>query len=115
MPSSNDFLAQALLSDDLHAAAARHLEVTDHELRLTLEDGRTLGVPLHWFPRLAEGTPDERARWELGAHGQAIHWPDLDEDIHLTSLLAGRRSQESAASLARWRTALAHARAARAG
>ena len=116
MPASpNDLLAHALLTDDLRAAAVRHLEVTAQELRVALEDGRTLTVPIAWFPRLAEGTPAERARWELLGDGQGIHWPDLDEDILLASLLAGRRSGESPASLARWRTALAQARASRAG
>jgi hypothetical protein len=65
-------------------------------------DGRTLTVPLAWYPRLAHGRPEERANWRLIGRGEGIHWPDLDEDISVDGLLAGRRSGESQASLARW-------------
>jgi hypothetical protein len=52
-----------------------------------LEDGRTLGVPLAWFPRLDKATDEERSRWELIPGGDAVHWPDVDEDLSLSSLL----------------------------
>jgi hypothetical protein len=68
-----------------------------------LADGRTISVPLVWFPRLAHGTPAERAKWRLIANGEGIHWPDLDEDISVESLLAGRKSGETRESLRRWR------------
>jgi hypothetical protein len=67
-----------------------------------LADGRTIMVPLAWFPRLARGTPAERANWRLIAAGEGVHWPDLDEDISVESLLAGRRSSETQESLRRW-------------
>ena len=70
------------------------------EVRLT--DGRVLAVPLAWFPRLAHGTPAERANWRLIGGGEGIQWPDLDEDISLESLLAGRRSTETQESLRAW-------------
>jgi hypothetical protein len=72
-------------------------------LTVRLDDGRALSVPLAWYPRLLDGTEAERANYELIGDGQGIHWPELDEDISVEGLLAGRRSAESAASLARWR------------
>ena len=61
--------------------------------RVVLEDGRELTVPLAWFPRLLRGTPGQRARWELIGRGEGLHWEDLDEDISVFGLLAGRRDQ----------------------
>ena len=52
-----------------------------------LEDGRSLTVPLEWFPRLRDATPAARTRWELMGHGLGIHWPDLDEDLSVAGLL----------------------------
>ena len=76
--------------------------VTDDTLTVDLVDGRSVSVPLTWYPRLLHGSPEERRRWQLIARGEGIHWPDLDEDISVSSLIAGRPSQESAASLERW-------------
>ena len=67
-----------------------------------LDDGRALSVPLAWYPRLLHGTTQEREKLELIGHGEGIHWPDLDEDVSVEGLLAGRRSVESDASLSRW-------------
>jgi hypothetical protein len=75
---------------------------SDEALIVDLADGRTITVPLAWFPRLAHGTPAERANWRFIGRGAGIHWPDLDEDISVESLLAGRRSGETQASLRRW-------------
>jgi hypothetical protein len=61
--------------------------------RVSLDDGRELSVPLAWFPRLLLGTPEQRCHWELIGLGQGIHWPDLDEDISVAGLLAGRGDQ----------------------
>lgn len=58
--------------------------------RVALDDGRELSVPLAWFPRLLHGTPEQRLHWELIGLGQGIHWPDLDEDISVEGILAGR-------------------------
>jgi len=73
--------------------------VTEDTLVVDLVDGRTITVPLTWYPRLAYGTPTERVRWRLIGEGEGIHWPDLDEDISIEGLLAGRRSGETQASL----------------
>jgi hypothetical protein len=76
--------------------------VTDDALTVDLSDGRTISVPLAWFPRLTHGTNEERSNWKLIGRGEGVHWPDLDEDISVESLLAGRRSAESRDSLRRW-------------
>lgn len=78
------------------------VEVDDRHLTAHLDDGRILLVPLEWFPRLSHGSPDERARYQLSGSGRGVHWPDLDEDISVEGLLAGRRSGEGQASLRRW-------------
>lgn len=86
-------------------AAAKAIKVSDRVLTVELRDGRSVSVPLEWYPRLAEGRPSERRRWEMIGPGIGIHWPGLDEDISVEGLLLGRRSGESAASLQRWRAA----------
>ena len=75
---------------------------SEDAMTVSLDDGRTISVPLAWYPRLLAGTPEERAKYELIGDGEGIHWPDLDEDISVEGILAGRRSAESASSLARW-------------
>jgi len=87
---------------ELREAVAQGVTANDEALIVDLADGRTITVPLAWFPRLAHGTPAERANWRLIGGGVGIHWPDLDEDINVESLLAGRRSGETQASLRRW-------------
>lgn len=84
---------------------AQDVRVTDRALTVELCDGRSVSVPLEWYPRLAEGRPSERRRWELIGPGIGIHWPDLDEDISVEGLLLGLRSGESASSLRRWKAA----------
>src|SRR5262245_17188008 len=84
-------------------ASVRHVRVTDQTLVVELRDGRAVSVPIAWYPRLAEGTPRERRRWELLGAGVGIHWPDLDEDISVEGLLKGLPSGESVASLDEWR------------
>ncbi len=90
------------LVPELGEVSAQNLTVSDDALTVDLADGRTITVPLAWFPRLAHGTPAERAKWRLIGVGEGIHWPDLDEDISVESLLAGRRSGETQQSLRRW-------------
>lgn len=87
---------------ELGAAVVQSVTVSDDALVADLADGRTITVPLAWFPRLAHGTSAERANWRLIAGGEGIHWPELDEDISVESLLAGRRSGETQDSLRRW-------------
>jgi hypothetical protein len=81
---------------------ATAVAVTDDALTVELTDGRSIAVPLAWYPRLLHATPAERRMWRLIARGEGIHWPDVDEDISVSSLIAGRPSAESAASLQRW-------------
>jgi len=81
---------------------ARGVECTSDELIVDLSDGRRISVPLEWYPRLLEGKPSERSHWELIGEGDGIHWPDLDEDLSVEGLLAGRRSGESESSFTRW-------------
>src|ERR1019366_1344936 len=87
---------------ELREALAHSVGVSDDALVVDLADGRTITVPLAWFPRLAHGTATERGNWRLIARGEGIHWPDLDEDISVESLLAGRRSGETQESLRQW-------------
>ncbi len=63
--------------------------MTEHELSVALMDGRTISVPLAWYPRLANATPEQRANWELAGAGYGIHWPDVDEDLSTEGLLLG--------------------------
>ncbi|MGO9174142.1 MAG: DUF2442 domain-containing protein [Rhodomicrobium sp.] len=81
---------------------ALSFSVTLDMLEVVLEDGRVLAAPLAWFPRLLHGTEEERSRARLIGQGEGLHWPDLDEDVSVEALLAGRPSAESAASLKRW-------------
>jgi hypothetical protein len=76
--------------------------VTKDTLTADLSDGRTISVPLAWFPRLLHGTAAERKKWRFIGKGQGIHWDELDEDISVECLLAGRRSGETQASLDQW-------------
>jgi hypothetical protein len=79
-----------------------HVSVTDDTLSVDLEDGRTICVPILWYPRLVHGTPEERANFQIAGAGYGIHWPDLDEDIGVEGLLLGKRSTEDPASFQRW-------------
>lgn len=88
--------------NELREALAYNVTVSDDALVVDLEDGRTITTPLAWFPRLAHGSLLERGNWRLIAGGEGIHWPDLDEDISVEALLAGRRSGETHESLHQW-------------
>ena len=90
-------------SPTTEVAAATSVRVTHDSLVVELRDGRTVSAPLGWFPRLAEGRPSERRKWELIGSGTGIHWPALDEDISVEDLLLGLPSAESLSSLNRWR------------
>jgi hypothetical protein len=76
--------------------------ITDDTLAVDLDDGRTISVPIGWYPRLAYGTPAERANFQISGGGYGIHWPDLDEDIGVEGLLLGKKSEESRSSFERW-------------
>ena len=90
------------LAVEIQEARAQSARVTDEALTVDLVDGRTIIVPLVWFPRLWHGTLQERKHFEIFGDGAYIHWPDLDEDLTVAGLLAGRQSGESPQSLRRW-------------
>jgi hypothetical protein len=90
------------LPTEAHSARALAVTVSGDRLTVELTDGRTVAVPFNWYPRLAHATAGERANFRLIGAGEGIRWPDLDEDVSIASLLAGRRSQESGASFERW-------------
>lgn len=79
-----------------------NVTVTEDTLSVDLEDGRTVSVPIGWYPRLAHGTSAERANLQISGAGYGIHWPDLDEDIGVDGLLLGKKSTESPVSFERW-------------
>lgn len=87
---------------EIRLSEAVGVSATDDALTVELADRRTIAVPLAWYPRLTHGTPEERRHWRLIGRGEGIHWPDLDEDISVEGLLAGRPSGESQRSLKRW-------------
>ena len=90
------------LDTPVREARAQHVTVTEDSLVVDLIDGRSISAPLVWYPRLLNGTPGERNEWRLVADGEGIHWPDLDEDLSVDSLIVGRPSGESQESLKRW-------------
>jgi hypothetical protein len=83
-------------------AQAKSVAITEEALTVCLADGRTITVPLEWFPRLVHATMAERKNWRLIGKGEGLHWPELDEDIKIHDLLLGRRSGESQNSFKRW-------------
>src|SRR6266853_5730865 len=87
---------------DVREAVAQNVVVSEDALIVDLADGRTITVPIAWFPRLAYGTDTEHSNWRLIGNGEGVCWPDLDEDISVESLLAGRGSKETADSLPTW-------------
>ncbi len=82
--------------------AATAVAVTDDTLNVELSDGRSIAIPLEWYPRLLHATPAERKNWRLIGKGHGIHWEDIDEDISVEGLLAGKPSGESQASFKKW-------------
>lgn len=90
------------LITELAVPAAQEVSITEDTLQVDLADGRTISVPIAWYPRLQHGTADERANWRWIGREEGIHWPDLDEDISVEGLIRGRPSSESQASFDRW-------------
>jgi len=78
------------------------VRVTSEALLVSFDDGRSISLPLAWFPRLLHGTPKERNTYRLIARGNGVHWPLLDEDLSAEGLLEGRPSGEGGASFQRW-------------
>lgn len=71
-------------------------------LTIDLSDARTISVPLAWYPRLLNGSIEERKNWRIIGNGIGINWPDLDEDISLENIILGQPSGESQKSFKRW-------------
>jgi hypothetical protein len=80
----------------------RDVTVREDGVVVNLTDGRTVSAPLAWYSRTLDGTPKERDNWRLIGSGEGVHWPDLDEDLSIDSLISGRPSGGSQASLKRW-------------
>ena len=87
---------------EIEVPDAENLKITPDTLSVDLSDGRTISVPLSWYPRLLHASQKERKNWRLIGKGQGIHWEDIDEDISVEGLLAGKASGESHSSFAKW-------------
>lgn len=87
---------------EIREASAQNVTVSKDALTVDLVDGRTIIVPLVWYPRLWHGTPEEQSNFEIIGDGTLIHWPGLNEDPGVSGILAGRPSGESRQSLQRW-------------
>jgi len=90
------------LAIEVQEASAQNVTISEDSLTVDLVDGRTVIVPLVWYPRLWYGTQEERDKFEIIGDGTLIHWSDLDEDLSVSGILAGRRSGESQQSLKKW-------------
>lgn len=91
-----------VMIERIAAAVAQQVHIDEEKLTVDLRDGRTISVPLTWYPRLLYATAAERNNWRFIGAGVGIHWPELDEDISMENLLLGRASTESQRSLQRW-------------
>lgn len=90
------------LTIDIQISKAQNVIVTEDTLTVDLIDGRTISVPLAWYPRLLHGTPKERNNWRIIGDREGINWSELDEDISVENLLSGKPSGESQRSFKRW-------------
>ena len=81
-------------------SAAKSVHFDENNIWVELTDGRVLGVPLAWFPRLLAATPAQREKFEMSGGGQGLHWSDLDEDISVAGLVAGRGDQTAKHAIA---------------
>ncbi|MED6327358.1 MAG: DUF2442 domain-containing protein [Verrucomicrobiota bacterium] len=81
---------------------AKDVRLSGDTLSLDFADGRTVSVPLDWYPSLFHATEEERGNWRLLGQGMGIHWPNLDEDISVEVILLGKPSGESQASFQKW-------------
>ena len=87
---------------EIEVPAAESITVTEDTLSVDLSDGRTISVPLAWYPRLTYASKSEQNNWRLIGKGYGVHWEDLDEDISVEGLLAGKPSGESQTSFKKW-------------
>jgi len=92
----------SISANEIEVPNAESVTITEDTLSVDLSDGRTISVPLAWFPRLLQSTPEERNNWRLIGKGRGIHWEDIDEDISVEGLLSGKPSGESHPSFKKW-------------
>ena len=92
----------SLMVELLEIPQAQNVVVTDDALTVNLSDGRTISVPLAWYPRLLHSTANERNNWRFLGGNDGIHWPDIDEDISIKNIILGKSSGESQKSFQRW-------------
>jgi len=92
----------SILAVEIELPKAEDVRVTEDTLSVDLSDGRTISVPLVWFPRLLHAKPKERKNWRLIGRGHGVHWEDIDEDISVEGLLTGKPSGESQKSFKKW-------------
>ncbi|MCL5029487.1 MAG: DUF2442 domain-containing protein [Bacteroidetes bacterium] len=90
------------LAIEIQIPYGKNITVTNDTLSVELNDGRSISVPLAWYPRLLNATKQERNNWRLIGKGYGIHWEDIDEDISIEGLLAGKPSGESQLSFKKW-------------
>ncbi len=90
------------LALEIEVPKVEDVRITKDTLSVDLSDGRTISVPIEWFPRLVYATSEERRNWRLIGRGHGIHWEDIDEDISVEGLLAGKPSGESQSSFKKW-------------
>jgi len=87
---------------DIRLSAITAVEISEDSLKVNLEDGRTISIPIAWYPRLYHASDGERRTWRLIGKGKGIHRPELDEDISVEHILTGIPSGESQPSLKNW-------------
>lgn len=92
----------SLMVETIEIPEIQKVVVNDDYLTVELSDGRNISVPLSWYPRLLNGSENERNNWRITGSKEGIHWPDLDEDISLKNLIFGQPSGESQKSFQRW-------------
>jgi hypothetical protein len=90
------------LAVEIKIPEVMNLLLTDDTLSVDLSDGCSISVPVAWFPRLLHSSEQERNNWRLIGKGHGIHWEDIDEDISVEGLIAGRPSGESLESFKKW-------------
>ena len=90
------------LAVEIRIPEALNVFLTDDTLSVDLSDGRSISVPIAWFPRLLHASEQERNNWRLIGRGTGIHWEDIDEDISIEGLITGRPSGESQESFKKW-------------
>lgn len=92
----------SLMVELLQIPKAQQVVITDDTLTIDLSDGRTISVPLAWYPRLLHSTSNERNNWRFIADNEGIHWSEIDEDISVKNIILGQPSAESQKSFQKW-------------